>query len=87
LAEPTILAWLLIGVVAGALANLAVPGRVPGGSLVAVLLGIAGALLAGFLLRALGLAAMPVWIDDVAAAAGSVVLLASYRMVLSRRLR
>lgn len=87
MAEPTVLAWLLIGVVAGAFANLAIPGRVPGGSLVAVLLGIAGALLAGFLLRALGFVAMPGWIDDVAAAAGAVLLLASYRVVLSRRLR
>ena len=84
MADGTILGWLLIGLVAGVLAKLLVPGRDPGGLVVAVLIGIAGALLAGFVARALdqGLAG---WSSYAAAVAGSVVLLLLYRIILSRR--
>ena len=47
--------WMcLIGLVAGALAKLIMPGRDPGGIIITMLLGIAGSLVAGFLGRALG---------------------------------
>ena len=47
--------WMcLIGLVAGALAKLIMPGKDPGGIIITMLLGIAGSLLAGFLGRALG---------------------------------
>ena len=49
-----VLGWMLFGLVVGALAKLIMPGRDPGGIIVTMLLGIAGAVLAGFASRALG---------------------------------
>jgi uncharacterized membrane protein YeaQ/YmgE (transglycosylase-associated protein family) len=49
-----ILGWLVFGLIVGALAKLVMPGRDPGGIIVTILLGIAGALVAGFIGRALG---------------------------------
>ena len=46
--ERTILGWLLIGLVAGVLGKIIMPGKDPGGIIVTILIGIAGALLAGF---------------------------------------
>lgn len=50
-----LLGWIVIGLLAGALAKLIMPGRDPGGCIVTMLLGIAGALLAGFMGRLAGL--------------------------------
>ncbi len=50
----TILGTLVIGLVIGAIAKLLMPGRDPGGCLITILLGIAGAFVAGFLGRAIG---------------------------------
>jgi uncharacterized membrane protein YeaQ/YmgE (transglycosylase-associated protein family) len=50
----TILGTLVIGLVVGAIAKLLMPGRDPGGCLITILLGIAGAFVAGFLGRAIG---------------------------------
>ena len=81
-----ILGWVVIGLLAGGLAKLLMPGKDPGGCIVTILLGIAGALLAGFLGRAVG------WYGPndagagfVAAVIGAVVLLLIYRLVVSRR--
>ena len=82
--DGTILGWLLIGLVAGALAKLLVPGRDPGGIVVTILIGIAGALLAGFTARAFG-QDLAGWRSYAAAVAGSVVLLLLYRIILARR--
>src|SRR5215217_3248389 len=49
-----IIGWIVIGLLAGGLAKLLMPGRDPGGCIITILLGIAGALLAGFLGRAVG---------------------------------
>ena len=49
-----ILGWLLIGLVAGALAKLIMPGKDPGGCIVTIILGIAGALLAGYISTQMG---------------------------------
>ena len=43
------IAWIIIGGLAGAIAKLLMPGKDPGGCIITVLLGVAGALLAGFL--------------------------------------
>ena len=43
------LGWIVFGLIVGALAKLVMPGRDPGGIIVTILLGIAGALLGGFL--------------------------------------
>ncbi len=86
MANGTILEWLLIGLVAGMVAKLLVPGRDPGGIVVTILIGIAGALLAGFAARASG-DDLAGWRSYAAAIAGSVVLLLLYRIILSRRTR
>ena len=49
-----ILGWIVFGLIVGALAKLVMPGRDPGGMIVTILLGIAGAVLGGFLGRWLG---------------------------------
>lgn len=74
--------WMcLIGLVAGALAKLIMPGKDPGGILVTMLLGITGSLLAGFLGRTLG------WYQEgqgaglVFSVIGALLLLAAYRMI------
>ena len=81
-----IIGWIVIGLLAGGIAKLLMPGRDPGGCIVTILLGIAGALLAGFLGRAVG------WYGPgdqgagfVAAVVGAFVILLVYRLILRRR--
>ncbi|MGZ8444364.1 MAG: GlsB/YeaQ/YmgE family stress response membrane protein, partial [Candidatus Binatia bacterium] len=50
-----IIGWIFFGLVVGVIGKLLMPGRDPGGFVVTILLGIAGALLGGFLGRSLGL--------------------------------
>ena len=50
-----ILSWILLGLVAGALAKFILPGRQPGGCLVTIIIGIVGALIGGFIGRFFGL--------------------------------
>ncbi|WP_404335642.1 GlsB/YeaQ/YmgE family stress response membrane protein [Sphingomonas sp. MMS12-HWE2-04] len=79
--------WLLIGLVAGGLGKLLMPGRDPGGIIVTILLGIAGALLARYLTPLLGVQVRDgSWQAYAAATAGAVVLLALYRMMIVRRI-
>jgi uncharacterized membrane protein YeaQ/YmgE (transglycosylase-associated protein family) len=78
---------LIVGLVVGAIAKLLMPGRDPGGLIVTMLLGVAGALVAGFLGRALGLYhAGDVGPGIIASIVGSMILLAIYRAVAHRRL-
>jgi len=86
LADYGIIAWIVIGLLAGGIAKLLMPGRDPGGCIVTILLGIAGALLAGFIGRAVG------WYDTtdqgagfLAAIVGAFVILFIYRLVVNRR--
>jgi uncharacterized membrane protein YeaQ/YmgE (transglycosylase-associated protein family) len=82
-----ILGWLLIGLVAGALGKLIMPGRDPGGIIVTILFGIAGALIAFYLAQLLGLEIRDsTWQAYAAATAGAVILLLFYRMVMVRRI-
>ena len=80
-----ILGWILFGLVIGALAKLVMPGRDPGGIIVTILLGIVGALLGGFLGRALGLYNEGEPAGFIGALVGAVLVLAIYRMVVKRR--
>ena len=80
-----ILSWVLFGLLAGGIAKLIMPGKDPGGCLVTVAIGVAGALLGGFLgttlfdwgtvtgfdLKSLGIAVL-----------GSFVLLLAYRLIV-----
>jgi uncharacterized membrane protein YeaQ/YmgE (transglycosylase-associated protein family) len=83
-----ILAWIVLGLIAGAIAKLLMPGRDPGGWIVTILLGIAGAFVGGWIgsmlwgsngvngvnLGSIGLAVL-----------GAIVLLVIYRMIVGRR--
>ena len=86
-----ILAWLLVGLVAGVLGKVIMPGKDPGGLIVTILLGIAGAFLAYYLVPLVGLEDIrnnPTWVKTVAASTvGVIVLLAIYRLVMAKRLR
>ena len=77
--------WVLIGLVAGVLGKMLMPGRDPGGIIVTILIGIAGALLAGFVAQSMGWTIDRGWQSYGAATLGAVVLLALYRMIVSRR--
>ena len=83
--ERSILGWLLIGLVAGVLGKFIMPGKDPGGFIVTILIGIAGALLAGFLAQTMNWTLVGGWQNYAAATGGAVVLLALYRLVVSRR--
>jgi uncharacterized membrane protein YeaQ/YmgE (transglycosylase-associated protein family) len=77
------LLWsLIVGLIVGAIAKLLTPGRDPGGIIVTALLGIAGAMLAGFLGRALGIYhAGDTGPGLIASVIGAVILLAIYHAV------
>lgn len=77
--------WILIGLVAGVLGKLLMPGRDPGGIIVTILIGIAGALLAGFVAQSMGWSIDRGWQSYGAATLGAIVLLLIYRLVVSRR--
>jgi uncharacterized membrane protein YeaQ/YmgE (transglycosylase-associated protein family) len=80
-----ILAWILFGLVVGVIAKLLMPGRDPGGFIITILLGIAGALLGGFIGQAMNLyePGQPAgWIMSIL---GAILLLALYRMMARRR--
>jgi uncharacterized membrane protein YeaQ/YmgE (transglycosylase-associated protein family) len=84
-----ILGWILLGIVAGVIAKALLPGDDPGGFIVTVIVGIVGALLGGFLARALGFGDPIDEFFDVstwfAAIIGALILLVVYRAVTGRR--
>ncbi len=81
-----IIAWIVVGLIAGALAKLFMPGEDPGGIIVTILLGIVGAFVGGLVVNLLGGAGVTgsnLW-SIVVATLGAIVLLAIYRMVAGR---
>ena len=70
------------GLVAGVIAKLIMPGRDPGGFIVTILLGIAGALVGGFLGRAMGLYSEGEAAGMIMSVLGAIILLGIYRMVM-----
>ncbi|HEY6050167.1 MAG TPA: GlsB/YeaQ/YmgE family stress response membrane protein [Thermoanaerobaculia bacterium] len=80
-----ILGWIIFGLVVGALAKFLMPGRDGGGIIVTMLLGIVGALVGGFLGRALGLYGANEPAGFVGALVGAIVVLLIYRMATGRR--
>lgn len=74
-----VLAWIVFGLIVGVIAKLLMPGRDPGGFIVTVLLGIAGALVAGFLGRAIGLYGPNDGAGYIMSILGAVLLLFAYR--------
>jgi uncharacterized membrane protein YeaQ/YmgE (transglycosylase-associated protein family) len=80
-----ILSWILFGLVVGVIAKLLMPGRDPGGFIVTILLGIAGALLGGFIGNAMGLYESNEGAGWLMSIMGAIILLALYRMMVRRR--
>jgi uncharacterized membrane protein YeaQ/YmgE (transglycosylase-associated protein family) len=81
-----IIAWIVVGLIAGALAKLIMPGDDPGGIIVTILLGIVGAFIGGFVVNLLGGAGVSgfnLW-SIVVATIGAIILLAIYRLVAGR---
>ena len=80
------LIWsIIVGLIAGALAKLIMPGKDPGGFLITMALGVAGSLVANFLGQALG------WYNEdhragiIGSTIGAILLLAIYRMIKGKR--
>jgi uncharacterized membrane protein YeaQ/YmgE (transglycosylase-associated protein family) len=79
-----IIAWILVGLIGGALAKLLMPGNDPGGIILTIVLGIAGALLGGFISVALGIGN---GVDDfdigtiLLSVLGAMLILGAYRLV------
>ena len=80
-----ILAWIVFGLVVGIIAKLLMPGRDPGGFIVTILLGIAGALLGGFIGRAMGFYGPSQQAGWLISILGAVILLVLYRVVVKPR--
>ena len=84
-----IIGWIILGLLAGIIAKVLLPGDDPGGIIITPLIGIAGALLGGFIAKLLGLGDpidnffdLSTW---VAAIVGSLILLIAYRAIAGRR--
>ena len=83
-----IIGWIIFGLIAGAIAKLLMPGKDPGGFIITILLGIAGALVGGFIGGALwGSSGVTDWSlgSFALAIGGAILLLALYRMFVGRR--
>ena len=82
----SIFVWIVLGLVAGALAKFIMPGRDPGGIIVTILIGIAGALVGGFISTKLGYGAVDGFDvrSIVIAVLGAILLLIIFRMIRRR---
>lgn len=81
-----IIFWIVVGLIAGALAKLIMPGDDPGGIIVTILLGIAGAFVGGFIMQSiLGFGSGGIIWTILVATVGAIILLAIYRLIAGRR--
>ena len=82
----SIITWIVLGFIIGALAKFIMPGRDPGGFIVTTLLGIAGAFVGGFISNLLGFGSFSGFSlgGIIFSIIGAVVLLAVYRMLVKR---
>jgi uncharacterized membrane protein YeaQ/YmgE (transglycosylase-associated protein family) len=80
------LAWVVLGLIAGAIAKWILPGNDPGGGIITIVIGIVGAVIGGFIGTALGFGAVTgLDLGSIAIAVlGSIVLLMIFRVVRSR---
>lgn len=81
------IAWIIIGGLAGLIAKLLMPGRDPGGCIITILLGIAGALLAGWIGHAVGWYGPNEGAGFIAAIVGAIIILLIYRLIVGGRRR
>ena len=85
-----ILGWIVLGLIAGAIAKAIMPGKDPGGIVITMLLGIVGAILGGFIGRAIFGSDIGSFFDLstwLLAILGSLIVLGVYRMVTGSRAR
>lgn len=83
-----ILSWIIVGLIAGVVAKLLLPGRDPGGCIITMLIGIAGAILGGFIVGLFvgGNVITGINVTTVLVAVlGAIILLLLYRLLLGRR--
>jgi uncharacterized membrane protein YeaQ/YmgE (transglycosylase-associated protein family) len=83
-----ILGFIILGLIAGAIAKAILPGDDPGGIFVTIIIGIVGAIIGGLIASALGIGKLGDFFDIgtwLIAIAGSLLLLIVYRMVAGRR--
>jgi uncharacterized membrane protein YeaQ/YmgE (transglycosylase-associated protein family) len=79
-----IIGWIVFGLVVGIVAKFVMPGRDPGGFVITALIGIVGAVVGGFVGRAIGLYKDGDPVGFVMAVIGAVILLAVYRLTIER---
>ena len=77
----SIIGWILFGLIVGVVAKLLMPGRDPGGMIVTILLGIGGALVGGFIGRALGWYGEGDPVGFIMAVIGAILVLVAYRRI------
>ena len=77
--------WIVVGLIAGVLAKLIMPGKDPGGFIVTILIGIAGGLVGGFIGSSLGIGGNSNVVNVLIATAGAILLLVIYRLFRRRR--
>jgi uncharacterized membrane protein YeaQ/YmgE (transglycosylase-associated protein family) len=85
-----IIAWIVLGLIAGAIAKLLMPGRDPGGCIITMLLGVAGAFVGGWIGKTLFQVQLGHFFDLrtwVLAIVGSLVILGIYRLIVGGRSR
>ena len=80
--------WIIVGLIAGALAKLIMPGDDPGGIVVTIILGVVGPVIGGFIVRLLGIGGGATTgrfiYNIIAGIIGAVILLAIYRLLAPR---
>jgi len=88
----SLISWVVFGLIAGVIAKLLMPGKDPGGCIVTILLGIAGAVVGGYIAELLNLAGKTGEIGDrgflirmAFAIVGAILLLAIYRLIAKKR--
>ena len=85
--EIGIVSWIAVGLIAGILGKLIMPGRDPGGLLLTIVIGMMGALVGGLLVQLLGgtgLTGFSLW-SILVATLGAIILLAIYRLFAGSR--
>ncbi len=80
----SILGWIIFGLIVGVIAKLLMPGRDPGGMFVTIALGVAGALVAGFIGRALGWYQANEAAGFITATLGAILILFVYRRIAAK---
>ena len=84
----SLIAWIIVGLIAGALSKLIMLGRDPGGIIVTILIGMVGAVVGGFIVQGLlGLRGGGFIWSIIVATIGAIILLALYRLIVGQRRR